>query len=61
MSHLSYQRMWAEAMQELMEQVQIEYLPVETSESSTPFKVDFKHFALLYIKYLQIYKKLEET
>eukprot|EP00392_Amoebophrya_sp_AT5.2_P012053 g12147.t1 len=56
MSHQSYQRKWADAMQELMEQVQIEYLPVE----STDFQVDFKHFALLYIKYLQIYKKLED-
>ncbi|CAD7971149.1 unnamed protein product [Amoebophrya sp. A120] len=56
MSHQSYQRKWAEAMQELMEQVQIEYLPVESAD----FQVDFKHFALLYIKYLQIYKKLED-
>lgn len=57
MSHQMYARKWAEAMQELMEQVQIEYLPVEQGQA---FNVDFKHFALLYIKYMQIYDKLED-
>ena len=59
MSHQGYQRKWAEAMQELMEQVQIEYLPV-SENSGQSFNLDFKHFALLYIKYLQIYEKLED-
>lgn len=47
-------------MQELMEQVQIEYLPTEAAENGQPFEVGFQHYALLYIKYLQIYKKLED-
>lgn len=47
-------------MQELMEQVQIEYLPVDAKENGQHFEPGFQHFALLYIKYLQIYRKLEE-
>jgi hypothetical protein len=46
-------------MQELMEQVQIEWLPAEAAENC-PFEPGFQHFALLYIKYLQIYRKLED-
>ncbi|CAK0838676.1 unnamed protein product, partial [Prorocentrum cordatum] len=43
-----------------MEQVQIEYLPAEAAENGQPFEPQFQHHALLYIKYLQIYKKLED-
>merc|ERR1719424_2212696 len=50
---------WTECMQELMEQVQIEWLPAEAAENC-PFEPGFQHFALLYIKYLQIYRKLED-
>ena len=45
MSHNTYQTKWMECMQELMEQVQIEYLPVEAAESGQPFEVGFQHFA----------------
>jgi SpoVK/Ycf46/Vps4 family AAA+-type ATPase len=47
-------------MQDLMEQVQIEYLPAEAAENGQPFEPQFQHHALLYIKYMQIYKKLED-
>lgn len=47
-------------MQELMEQVQIEYLPTEAAQNDHFFDPGFQHFALLYIKYLQIYRKLED-
>eukprot|EP00403_Amphidinium_massartii_P034621 CAMPEP_0178443034 /NCGR_PEP_ID=MMETSP0689_2-20121128/38582_1 /TAXON_ID=160604 /ORGANISM="Amphidinium massartii, Strain CS-259" /LENGTH=855 /DNA_ID=CAMNT_0020066819 /DNA_START=48 /DNA_END=2612 /DNA_ORIENTATION=- len=60
MSHATYQNKWTECMQELMEQVQIEFLPAEAAENGQIFEPGFKHFALLYIKYLQIYRKLED-
>jgi len=60
MSHLTYQTKWTECMQELMEQVQIEYLPADAAENGQFFEPGFQHFALLYIKYLQIYRKLED-
>mmetsp|Transcript_11624 Transcript_11624/g.18521 ORF Transcript_11624/g.18521 Transcript_11624/m.18521 type:complete len:849 (-) Transcript_11624:78-2624(-) len=60
MSHTTYQNKWTECMQELMEQVQIEYLPAEAAENGQSFEPGFQHFALLYIKYLQIYRKLED-
>jgi len=60
MSHSTYQNKWTECMQELMEQVQIEYLPAEAAEIGQLFEPGFQHFALLYIKYLQIYRKLED-
>ena len=47
-------------MQELMDQVQVEYLPAEAAENGQFFEPGFQHFANLYIKYLQIYKKLED-
>lgn len=60
MSHKTYQDKWTECMQELMEQVQIEYLPAEAAENGQSFEPGFQHYALLYIKYLQIYRKLED-
>jgi len=60
MSHKTYQDKWTDCMQELMEQVQIEYLPAEAAENGQSFEPGFQHYALLYIKYLQIYRKLEE-
>lgn len=60
MSHATYQNKWTECMQELMEQVQIELLPSEGAENGQHFDPSFQPFALLYIKYLQIYKKLED-
>eukprot|EP00401_Gymnodinium_catenatum_P083275 CAMPEP_0117501452 /NCGR_PEP_ID=MMETSP0784-20121206/23305_1 /TAXON_ID=39447 /ORGANISM="" /LENGTH=861 /DNA_ID=CAMNT_0005296705 /DNA_START=118 /DNA_END=2703 /DNA_ORIENTATION=- len=60
MSHSTYQTKWTECMQELMEQVQIEQLPFTAAEMGNDFYPGFQHYALLYIKYLQIYKKLED-
>lgn len=60
MSHATYQNKWTECMQELMEQVQIEWLPADAAENGQSFPQEFQHFALLYIKYLQIYRKLED-
>jgi hypothetical protein len=60
MSHGTYQTKWTECMQELMEQVHIENLPKQAEQNGQKFEVHFQHYALLYIKYLQIYKKLED-
>jgi len=59
MSHQTFQDMWAECVQELMEQVQIEYLPSDAAEQGHAYDTGFEHSSLLYIKYMQIYRKLE--
>jgi len=60
MSHQRYHEVWGMCMQDLAEQVQIEYLPVQAHEQGHPFEVGFQHYALLQIKYMQIYKNLED-
>mmetsp|Transcript_15598 Transcript_15598/g.39564 ORF Transcript_15598/g.39564 Transcript_15598/m.39564 type:complete len:864 (+) Transcript_15598:97-2688(+) len=56
MSHATYNRKWQECMTEINEQIQIENLPAEGGD----LDLGFHHQALLYIKYLQIYHKLED-
>eukprot|EP00743_Colponemidia_sp_Colp-15_P001010 GILK01001116.1.p1 GENE.GILK01001116.1~~GILK01001116.1.p1 ORF type:complete len:850 (-),score=212.62 GILK01001116.1:85-2634(-) len=66
MSHIAYDIQWQDAMAELLEQVQVEQLPGEPgdrgpqAQSWTQYEW-FQHYACLYIKYLQIYRKLEES
>lgn len=66
MPHSAFDLQWNEAMTELMEQVQIEMMPGEVGESGqpeistwTPLRT-FQHYACLYIKYIDIFRKLEE-
>mmetsp|Transcript_33895 Transcript_33895/g.44710 ORF Transcript_33895/g.44710 Transcript_33895/m.44710 type:complete len:899 (-) Transcript_33895:293-2989(-) len=70
MSRATYDSMWREAMAELNEQVHIEDNTLDEEEGEDPdakkeepqeVKIEeaFQHFACLYIKYLQIMKKLE--
>jgi hypothetical protein len=66
MSHDAYQMQWSEAMNDLQEQVKVEQVPKEKNEAGVenceewPPEEFFQHFACLYIKYIEIYKKLEE-
>ena len=66
MSHDAYQMQWSEAMNDLQEQVKVEQVPKEKNELGVenceewPPEEFFQHFACLYIKYIEIYKKLEE-
>lgn len=66
MSHDAYQMQWSEAMNDLQEQVKVEQVPKEKNEQGIenceewPPEEFFQHFACLYIKYIEIYKKLEE-
>ena len=62
-----YNMKWQEAINDLMEQVTLEYLPLEQNESSLGMKYKrdnsewFHFWATLYIKYIDIYKKLEDS
>jgi len=53
-------------MNDLQEQVKVEHLPAELNEagqeniSTWPNDDIFHHLACLYIKYIEIYRKLEE-
>ena len=66
MSHVAYDLQWADAMNDLQEQVKVEHVPKEKNEQGVknceewPPEEFFQHFACLYIKYIEIYKKLEE-
>lgn len=67
MANASFDNMWQEAMSSLSEQLHVEGVEEEGEEQGPPsssaqevtiFQA-FQHFACLYIKYIQIYKKLE--
>ena len=66
MSHVSYDLQWGDAMNDLQEQVKIEHMPREKNEAAKEncddwqYEEWFQHFACLYIKYIDIYTKLEE-
>ena len=66
MSHVAYDLQWADAMNDLQEQVKVEHVPKEKNEQGVenweewPPEEFFQHFAWLYIKYIEIYRKLEE-
>jgi hypothetical protein len=67
MSNATYNGQWAGAMAELAEQVHLEDPTLEAEEGApepepvrpTSIAQAFQHFACLYIKYLQIFRKLE--
>ena len=67
MSNATYNGPWAGAMAELAEQVHLEDPTLEAEEGApepepvrpTSIAQAFQHFACLYIKYLQIFRKLE--
>ena len=58
--------MWADAMNDLQEQVKVENVPAEVNEKGVenwtdwPEDEKYQHLACLYIKYIDIYKKLED-
>ena len=66
MSHVAYDLQLADAMNDLQEQVKVENVPAEKNEAGEDniqtWQPDerFQHFACLYIKYIDIYRKLEE-
>ena len=68
MSNVTFNSMWAEAMSELKEQLQLENPLLDLPEGQAPPEAApppkniiqaFQHFACLYIKYMQIFEKLE--
>ncbi|KAJ1457758.1 hypothetical protein M885DRAFT_514814 [Pelagophyceae sp. CCMP2097] len=65
MSNATYNALWGEAMSELTEQVHLEDPALidgaEQTEPHRPTSIvqTFQHLACLYIKYLQIFKRLE--
>lgn len=69
MSHLSYEMQLADAMNDLHEQVRLEHLPSQMNEdgkreiddwSAAPGADVFQFYASLYVKYVEIARKLEE-
>lgn len=68
MANVTYDMMWAEAMADLNEQIHIEDHTMGVPEGQEPppppppasILEAFQHFACLYIKYMQIFKRLEE-
>lgn len=66
MSHTAYDLQLQEAMHELQEQVKSEHEPNQLNEAGKPVLTDwpedevFQYLAVLYIKYIDIYRKLEE-
>jgi hypothetical protein len=66
MSHVAYDLQLADAMNDLQEQVKVENVPVEKTDNGQevqetwPEDEMFQHLACLYIKYIDIYRKLEE-
>jgi IQ and AAA domain-containing protein len=66
MSHVAYDMQLADAMNDLQEQIKVEHLPKELNEDGKPNIEDwgqsevFSYLASLYIKYIDIYRKLEE-
>jgi hypothetical protein len=66
MSHVAYDLQLSDAMNDLQEQVKVENAPTEKNEHGVEnmelwgIEEKFSHFAVLYIKYIEIYRKLEE-
>ena len=66
MSHVAYDLQLSDAMNDLQEQVKVEHAPTEKNEHGVEnaelwgLEERFSHFAVLYIKYIEIYRKLEE-
>lgn len=67
MSHAYYSAAWQSAMEELSAQIELENPPVQLNDNGKPLPEKsitwddaFQHFACLYLRYLGIYRKLEE-
>ena len=66
MSHISYDLQFQDAMNDLADQVKQEWLPKEKNERGEENIADwatdeiFQYLASLYIKYIEIYRKLED-
>ena len=66
MSHVAYDMQLADALNDLQEQIKVEHLPKELNEEGQMNCLDwgqsevFSFLASLYIKYIDIYRKLEE-
>lgn len=65
MSNSYYNQKWQQAMMDLDDQVQLEMLPSEQAETfgKTYKRTDqewFNYYAQLYIRYIDIYNKLED-
>ena len=67
MSHSFYDQKWQEAMELLAEQIEIENPPPEVGPNGKPLpekeitvEFAYQHFACLYIRYLEIFRKLED-
>ena len=68
MSNATYNQLWGEGLAELTEQVHLENPLLGLPEGAEPppppppanIIQAFQHFACLYIKYMQIFKRLEE-
>ena len=66
MSHIAYDIQLNDVMNDLHEQVKVEDAPLEKNEHKIEnadlwgFEERFAHFAVLYIKYIEIYRRLEE-
>lgn len=65
MSHIAYDLQLTDAMNDLQEQVKVEHAPTDSNEHGVPnselwgMEEYFQHLAVLYIKYIEIYRKLE--
>ena len=66
MSHVAYDLQLSDAMNDLQEQVKVEHAPTDKNEHGLEnvenwgLEEKFSHYAVLYIKYIEIYRKLEE-
>lgn len=67
MSHAFYQSQWQKAMEELSDTIEIENPPVQMSDNGKPLPEKtitwdeaFQHFAVLYLRYLGIQRRLED-
>jgi hypothetical protein len=60
MSSAFYDSLWRGAIDELFDQVEIEHPPDKTSLPKDNSE-KYKFFATLYVRYIQIYRKLEES
>ena len=65
MSNATYSSLWGECMAALTEQVHLEDPSISSATSEVPAAPQasitqaFQHYSCLYIKYLQIFKRLE--
>ena len=65
MANVTYDLQWKEAMVELLDQLEV--LDPSSSDAineaveAQPPEEKFQHFATLYIRYLQIFRKVEES